>query len=590
MSKAILLVRVSTDRQDFDEQERELYEMALKDGYTDDNIIPICEKESGVKLKEEERNGLNHLKRLIAEGGINTVYAWEVSRIARKKKVLFSVVDYLVENRVQLIIKEPYLKLLNPDKTVNDGAETILTLYAQLAEAEMRSKKVRWHRTHVKNSKSGKWNGGHPVRFGYKLDENNYYVIDEAQAEIVRKAFEIYTTTNSGTTAVTRELIKLGYNVTYHQVARILTGEHYTGKLLNSQFYVKNDTNTGWEKVQGLQLRYPAIISQETYDEAKRRRAINNSIAYKRDSYYFGRGLMRCPSCGTIMSASNANGWYCCANHQMSNHNIDNRCLNNTTVGINVCDTILWDATVSEYINANKQSLQDKIEVAQKKIKECQQIINAAADRLAKTETRRMRYTILYGDGEIDDETYIQRKAQITKERAEIEQDRISAQEKIDQCVKVIETKDGGSMIDQLNSLSEEAFGVSELCDMCELVHTYIERVEVAQDAKRYKFITVYAFSGAVYKYRVRYAQRQHRYWRVADEIMMQSMSPWVEFTPNIIIKRKTGHLRKDETMTQPFIIIRNVEMNYNIQNEVNATRDKAKGVEFLKKFSEKLK
>ena len=48
--KAILLVRVSTKAQDFDEQEREIYNMAIKDGYLPECIIPVCEKESGIKL------------------------------------------------------------------------------------------------------------------------------------------------------------------------------------------------------------------------------------------------------------------------------------------------------------------------------------------------------------------------------------------------------------------------------------------------------------------------------------------------------------------------------------------------------------
>ena len=65
--KAILLVRVSTKAQDFDEQEREIYNMAIKDGYLPECIIPVCEKESGIKLAEEERAGLNKMKELIEE-------------------------------------------------------------------------------------------------------------------------------------------------------------------------------------------------------------------------------------------------------------------------------------------------------------------------------------------------------------------------------------------------------------------------------------------------------------------------------------------------------------------------------------------
>ena len=53
--KAILLVRVSTVAQDFTEQEREINQMAIDDGYKPEDIIPICEKESGIQLAEEER-------------------------------------------------------------------------------------------------------------------------------------------------------------------------------------------------------------------------------------------------------------------------------------------------------------------------------------------------------------------------------------------------------------------------------------------------------------------------------------------------------------------------------------------------------
>ena len=96
--KAILLVRVSTQTQELDAQEKELYELAYRDGYTDADIIPIAEKESGIKLKEEERLGLNRLKEEVEKGDVKDVYIWEVSRLARTKKVLFSMQDYFVSS------------------------------------------------------------------------------------------------------------------------------------------------------------------------------------------------------------------------------------------------------------------------------------------------------------------------------------------------------------------------------------------------------------------------------------------------------------------------------------------------------------
>lgn len=586
--KCILLVRVSTEKQNFDEQERELYNLAISEGFAESDIIPICEKESGIKLKEEERKGLNQLKELIAGGNISTVYAWEVSRIARKKIVLFSVTDFLINNKVQLIIKDPYLKLLNPDGSINDGAETILTLYAQIAESEMRQKKARWHRTNVAKSRNGQWHGGHPVRFGYNIDENYYYIINEEEAEIIRKTFEIYNTTNLGTTGVVRELAKLGYNLTYHRVRNILIGECYTGKLLRPTYFVKDESGK-CKKTVGLELKYPAIISEETFEKAKKRRASNNSNAYKRDSYYFGRGLIRCQSCGNVFAAVNANGWYVCCDYSTMNRKVDGSfCHNHTTIGINVMDTLLWDAAVSEFICTNRNRKDSQKRELRAKIKDLQKVIDATDDRLEKNNIKLKRNALIYSDGEIDDDVYNKRKEQIKKERAEIEQDRISAMEKIAQYEKIISSSDSVSIVDTINTLSEEAFSMNELREMCELVHTYISHAKIDEEDKRIKYVTVYAVSGAIYKYKYQYKSLKQIYYRKADMIVMQSFSPWVEFTPNIIIRRKTGHLRKDKTMTKPFILIRNNEVNYNVQNQMNLGTDKKASSEFIDKKRKK--
>ncbi|MBR3977383.1 MAG: recombinase family protein [Bacteroidaceae bacterium] len=64
--------------------------------------------ESGIKLSEEERAGLNRMKELVETGEYDCVFAWEISRIARRKKILFSILEYLTERKIQLIIKEPH--------------------------------------------------------------------------------------------------------------------------------------------------------------------------------------------------------------------------------------------------------------------------------------------------------------------------------------------------------------------------------------------------------------------------------------------------------------------------------------------------
>lgn len=81
--KVVLFVRVSTENQELDSQIEALKKSAYADGYTDDDIIIIAKKESGVKLKEAEREGLNDLKRVIERNIIDGVYLYELSRLSR---------------------------------------------------------------------------------------------------------------------------------------------------------------------------------------------------------------------------------------------------------------------------------------------------------------------------------------------------------------------------------------------------------------------------------------------------------------------------------------------------------------------------
>ena len=71
--KVVLFVRVSTENQELESQIEALKQSAYIDGYSDDDLIVIAKKESGVKLKEAEREGLNELKRVIERNEIDGV-------------------------------------------------------------------------------------------------------------------------------------------------------------------------------------------------------------------------------------------------------------------------------------------------------------------------------------------------------------------------------------------------------------------------------------------------------------------------------------------------------------------------------------
>lgn len=91
MKKAVLFVRVSTEKQTLESQIAALKRTASIDGYGDNDIIVIAKKESGVKLKEAEREGLNELKSVIEQNDVDCVYIFELSRLSRDPMTLYSV-------------------------------------------------------------------------------------------------------------------------------------------------------------------------------------------------------------------------------------------------------------------------------------------------------------------------------------------------------------------------------------------------------------------------------------------------------------------------------------------------------------------
>ena len=118
------------------QQTEEVLKEVYKDGYSDENIIIIEDKESAIKLSEEERMGLNKMKEYINnDPTIETVYLYELSRLSRRQLVLFSIRDYLVERHIQLICLKPYFKLLDFDGTMSQTGSLMFSIFSSISES-----------------------------------------------------------------------------------------------------------------------------------------------------------------------------------------------------------------------------------------------------------------------------------------------------------------------------------------------------------------------------------------------------------------------------------------------------------------------
>lgn len=433
--KAILLVRVSTQTQELDAQEKELYELAYRDGYTDADIIPIAEKESGIKLKEEERLGLNRLKEEVEKGDVKDVYIWEVSRLARTKKVLFSMQDYFVSRKIQVTFKAPnYFQLLDKDGSVNEGADMIFTIYAQMAESEMRNKKARFARARRRNEEAGKYSGGN-VPFGYVKDENGFLVICDEDAEIVRFIFNEIASGRSSYYKVGKELNDRGYRCynpmngtnktqlnrtqwTYCAIQTIIHNTIYYGEADAMTF--TNGKHRASKVSKGYKRRLPPIITQELFDKA-------NAVASQKGTkvtnatkhpYRLGAKMIKCPICGHYFYYQST--LYMCLMHaksKMINLNATTAiCPNDISISASQLDSLLWCAAASEHFYYLQTLRGKKGEEIDEKIKVLQLYISKLEKELLSVDEKKERADDIYFAGRCTKEKWIQRLSDIDAE------------------------------------------------------------------------------------------------------------------------------------------------------------------------------
>ena len=310
MKKVIVLSRVSTEGQDLTQQTDEVLREVHKDGYTDSNIIIIEDKESAIKLSEEERHGLNMMKDHINNNpNIKCVYIYELSRLSRRQLVLFSIRDFLVERKIQLICLKPYFRLLEVNGEMSQTGALMFSLFSSLSESEMMLKQERMMRGRRRNKELGKSVGGRPP-FGYDVDKNKRYVIDPKNSLIISRIFKDYGYNNKSMRGIAIELKEEGYfsnpslNATHQYIQRILNNPIYKGE-----------------------FPYPQIIAPELFSVVQQNisRYNTNKITRKKEPFLL-KGLVCDAKTGYILSINGAIDTYFSKHHSgvaIRKNNID---------------------------------------------------------------------------------------------------------------------------------------------------------------------------------------------------------------------------------------------------------------------------
>ena len=299
MKRVIVLSRVSTSGQDLTQQTDEVLREVYKDGYTDKNIIIIEDTESAIKLSEEERHGLNKMKDHINKNkSIECVYIYELSRLSRRQLVLFSIRDFLVERKIQLICLKPYFRLLELNGEMSQTGSLMFSLFSSLSESEMMLKQERMMRGRRRNKELGKSIGGRKP-FGYNVDKEKRYVINPIESSIVKRIFTDYGYGNKSMREIATELKEEGY----------FPNNHINTVRLKVQVILNRATYMG-------EFPYPRIISPELFSIVQQNieYSSENRITHTKEPFLF-KGLVCDARTGYVLSTNGAIDTYFSKHH-----------------------------------------------------------------------------------------------------------------------------------------------------------------------------------------------------------------------------------------------------------------------------------
>ena len=295
---------VSTEDQsrfghNLDEQEEKLKQLC---NFKDYEIYKVY-REEGVSAKNTNRPKFKEMIEDMKSGKINKIIVYKLDRLTRSIKDLENICTLLEEYNCSL---ESVVEEINTSTANGKFFIRMLTILAQL---EIERTKFGL----IGAAKKGHLSGRPPLGFTKEKDIKEL-IIDEVQADVVRRIFRLYL---DGLSVCA--ICKL-FNE--EEVLNIHWATTTVDKILSNQLYIGNMVHgkRGKGEIQIFENVVLAIIDKTTSEMVQKRKE-KNLKNFKRKLTYIFMQKVRCSHCNKIMGGSSSTSrnqvkhvYYKCAN------------------------------------------------------------------------------------------------------------------------------------------------------------------------------------------------------------------------------------------------------------------------------------
>ncbi|AIQ34706.1 resolvase [Paenibacillus sp. FSL R5-0345] len=295
--------RVSTDEQaregvSLDEQQERLTAYCRAMGWTDQVQLFI---DDGYSAKNLDRPELKRLLNAVKSGSVSRIMVTKLDRMSRRLLDLLNIIDMFQNFEVSFVsISESF------DTNTPSGRLTLQVLGA-VAEFERERIRERVFENMFHAATTGKWLTQSP--YGYDLVDKSL-VINEKEAEIVRRVYDLYLNEGLGFYSIAKRLNEEGIpsrqrkEWSIRAIKLMLTNPAYKGTLVwnridSSKSKRKDKDESEWVNVEDC---LPVIIEKPLWYRVQKRMGQTTMAPRAQTSPHLLGGMLRCGNCGSGMS------------------------------------------------------------------------------------------------------------------------------------------------------------------------------------------------------------------------------------------------------------------------------------------------
>lgn len=310
--KAVGYTRVSTGLQPksaLESQEAVIREFAKLNGIEVEEVYSDRGISGTTDQRPEFQQMIKHVKD--KDSDIQMIIVYKLDRFFRNE-LLHHVYDYELGKCGVFVLSAT-------EQTYKDDMGTRVLKAVNLINNENEATKIRQNvkRGQTHTAKQGKTNGG-IAPLGYDINEDGKYIINEAEAEIIRKIFKMRA---DGMTyeQMAKELNRLHYKTkigrafTKNSFYEIITNPKYKGVFIYNRSapvteYGKRPNrhkHKSSEETIVLEGQIDAIVSEALWDSVQPRK--NSKITTNKGKYLLS-GLITCPVCGASYQVDTKKG------------------------------------------------------------------------------------------------------------------------------------------------------------------------------------------------------------------------------------------------------------------------------------------